>query len=624
MFSVFILLACSIFHIRARAYTHTHIKMEEMQVEENAFELYFGEDEMLALPAPLLKYFTFLERNFLDSGWRRFDISRDIPSGIIIWQAMIDIFAKHEERVVAALLSEVDRTKRLKEDIDSLVKILDLNLVYSLLRTSDFYLVDDFLVPSMREVMRRLLSMTPYHLYIMHRDILRIDDNDDDEDSFKGPLRAILPEYTRFLAMIKRILRSKVYAQTIIDAMLETYMPHVNHLVAVGVGYSIVITSKGVFYSGTRGEDKESVDRNAREFRRIQFAETIVSVATGKDYTLFTTQGGKLYSIEHHQEDLHGELGRDTILGSYSTLVPLDFVRSSACGKSHSVVLTADGVFSFGKGESGQLGNGQTQDMKLPTRVLLDVPIIWVGAGDNFSAFLSKDGEVYLCGSIHDRLKHGSKPIKLSLPAPVSQIVCLVRGIVVLLVDGTLYAYGDNTNGMLGIREAIVITKPTIIPALFSFNPIKHIFGGQLSTIFVATNDVSYLCGYTNRVEGHALYIYTPKLLVGNLPIKLIDVAIGVTHTLILMESGLYGYGSNDMWQLGDIDAKRRPVYNGFVGLKVTMGHEGMHFEKHEKPKKDDGLGCHFCGASYTNSFVVHPMSEKLFCDAKCFTRYTS
>ena len=81
------------------------------------------------------------------------------------------------------------------------------------------------------------------------------------------------------------------------------------------------------------------------------------------------------------------------------TLVPdLCGVGSVACGSAHTLVLSADGktVWSFGSGEAGKLGHGDTSNAYRPRVIeaLQGLYIRKVAAGSQFSLALTCNGSV--------------------------------------------------------------------------------------------------------------------------------------------------------------------------------------------------------------------------------------
>ena len=79
-------------------------------------------------------------------------------------------------------------------------------------------------------------------------------------------------------------------------------------------------------------------------------------------------------------------------------------VISIAVGTSHSCIVTDEGfLFTFGCGEYGKLGHGNTRSVEKPkcVRELFHIPIAQVKAGDDHTVALSYKGEVFSwgCGS---------------------------------------------------------------------------------------------------------------------------------------------------------------------------------------------------------------------------------
>jgi NIMA (never in mitosis gene a)-related kinase 9 len=73
-------------------------------------------------------------------------------------------------------------------------------------------------------------------------------------------------------------------------------------------------------------------------------------------------------------------------------------VESISAGSAHVVIATKDNaVYSWGCGDNGRLGLGDTADQCLPQRVAFDIdapPVASVQCGDDCTVFISVSGEM--------------------------------------------------------------------------------------------------------------------------------------------------------------------------------------------------------------------------------------
>lgn len=150
-------------------------------------------------------------------------------------------------------------------------------------------------------------------------------------------------------------------------------------------------------------------------------------------------------------------------------------VRQVACGSQHTLVLTSEGrLYSTGKGDFGILGRGDTRDATEFEEIeyffqsndsILNpndpTTIVKVGAGSNFSAALSQNGELWVWGrNDYGQLGLGEEAmgdmysaeryprLVRSLPVEGHRIVdfdCGEHHLVILTGSGAIYEWGNRT-----------------------------------------------------------------------------------------------------------------------------------------------------------------------------------
>jgi regulator of chromosome condensation len=96
----------------------------------------------------------------------------------------------------------------------------------------------------------------------------------------------------------------------------------------------------------------------------------------------------------------YGQLGNPNYLGENQEL-PLeidlpfnDNVQQIAAGEHHTLLLTSNGqIYSFGRGDSGQLGHGNNDNLFNPTEIqsLSNLSITFISCGSAFSLALSNE-----------------------------------------------------------------------------------------------------------------------------------------------------------------------------------------------------------------------------------------
>lgn len=246
-------------------------------------------------------------------------------------------------------------------------------------------------------------------------------------------------------------------------------------------------------------------------------------------------------------------------------------VASVAAGASHSLFLLSDGrVAAVGRGDDGQLGMGDAEPREAPEAVPGVRGARAVVAGAEFSLAVvagDDDDDDSIVGwgwADFGRLGSAARGGALSparvkgLPSPlaVASVAAGDAHALVALADGSVFAFGRNSTGALGLGDTRDRTTPTLVPCL---PPIRSVAAGAEHSVFATVGGDVWAAGWNGHGplgDGSRSDSTAPvrTLTVGPTAggPAIVTVAAGWRHTLAIDEArALWAWGWNGWGQLG-------------------------------------------------------------------------
>ena len=311
-------------------------------------------------------------------------------------------------------------------------------------------------------------------------------------------------------------------------------------------------------------------------------SKTMVQVAAGYYHTACLTTDGLVCVCGDGD---YGKLGvGDTERRVVPTLVRGELegrkVLQVVAGGLHTVCVTEDGsVFAFGCNEEGQLGVGDTENRLAPTLLrgeLENKSVLQVAAGFQHTVFVTADGLVFATGGNDvGQLGVGDTEERLVSTLVTGQLqsktaVYVAAGdnhTLCITSDGSVFSWGCNDNGQLGVGDAENAHTPTLVTDLQG-KQVTHVAAGACHTICSTADGSVFTWGQGDDGqlglgdEGDDMLV--PTLVRGELINKaVVQVAPGTQHSACVTEDGsVYTWGDNEQGQLGqqDVDDANLPV----------------------------------------------------------------
>jgi alpha-tubulin suppressor-like RCC1 family protein len=363
---------------------------------------------------------------------------------------------------------------------------------------------------------------------------------------------------------------------------LELVAQH-NHLLLWGTTHGIA----------TPTDPSGNVPRPLLDLGSLE-GKTVIKVATGTSHTLALCSDGTLHAWGQND---HGQLGVAGIVSSQGP-IPISIqsgasvlhgktVVDIAAGYFFSLALCSDGTLAaWGKNDLGQLGVGDLLNRFVPTGSSYNggnpaAPrITAITAGGNHALALRADGSLIVWG-IGDLGQTGAgvfsstpqgpvvlqiyqSPESLSL-LPITHASAGARYTLVRCTDGSLHAWGGNSDGQLGTNNTKNYSLPTRVNAaegvseLFGRSSIEVASAGFAS--IARCTDGSILSWGSGPILGDDSVTsrYAPGLVnlqfgVSSLAGKtILELVAGAGTVFAVCDDGtLHSWGYNSIGQLGD------------------------------------------------------------------------
>jgi alpha-tubulin suppressor-like RCC1 family protein len=292
--------------------------------------------------------------------------------------------------------------------------------------------------------------------------------------------------------------------------------------------------------------------------------------AAGGWYSLVRREDGSLLVWGNNDR---GELGIGPTPRYVASPLPLTLPGSGkpsavAGGWIATYVLKDDGsLWSWGYNGQGQLGDGTYSSRSTPMQVTSNVAALARSSVGDHMLVLRRDGSVWAWGENEaGQLGDGSLvttspwgkalPVRVALPGGVVALAAGGDHSLALLSNGTVWAWGYNQGGNLGVGHTGTY-QLTPAPVLGLSDVVAIAAGYDFSlalrrdgTVWAwGRNDV---CQLGNGRGGLAFEgPYPPTQVQG--PSGVTDIAAGEYHALALQADGkLWSWGYNDRGQTGD------------------------------------------------------------------------
>ena len=275
--------------------------------------------------------------------------------------------------------------------------------------------------------------------------------------------------------------------------------------------------------------------------------DQIISISAGNLSTIVVTKHGRVFTWGRNE---YGQLGDGT---TTDRLVPVEitfrfslddgeYIVQVYAGGTHFLTLTSEGrVFAWGRNASGQLGNGTSTDSNIPV--------------DITSRFNLASGEVIsnLAAGTYHSLAYSS--------------------------EGRVFGWGHEQYFQTGVGTGTYsITSPADVTANFSFNTGEYpvaISGAYYSSVLVTNEGRVFTWGlnyYGEIGNGSLSAAQTPLDITANFTFNTgetaVDCVASHTFTAILTSDGrVFTFGDNNYGQLGD-----GTTTDSLLPMDVTFG----------------------------------------------------
>jgi len=277
---------------------------------------------------------------------------------------------------------------------------------------------------------------------------------------------------------------------------------------AAGGSHSLALLADGTVLAwGLNSSGQLGTGNNTSTNRPVTVSglNNIVQVAAGGAHSLALDADGTVWAWGLNN---WGQLGNNSQVNSNAPVkvIGLSNVVEIAAGTMHSLAKKADGtVWAWGDNSGGQMGVGVATPYSLTPKqtsiVLGGVPSP-LGGGFMHSTVVKYSGAMWGCGdNILGELYLPTSITETNVPTKAANAgyVAVAAGMhthssLGLKADGTVYAWGDNTYGQLGIGSAIASTNVPV-----QITTLTNITGIALA------GDVTEGYWYTPTAHGMAL-----------------------------------------------------------------------------------------------------------------------
>lgn len=310
--------------------------------------------------------------------------------------------------------------------------------------------------------------------------------------------------------------------------------------------------------------------------------KTVVAVSTGDSHSLALCSDGTVAAWGYNGS---GQLGNNS---STNSLVPVAVNTSGvlsgktvvavAAGQDHSLALCSDGtVAAWGYNNWGQLGNNTTTSTSVPVAVNISAPLIGkkvvaIDAGVYHSLALCSDGTVAAWGDGasgrlgNDDSGQRNVPVAVNTSGVLSgkTVVSIAVGrehSLALCSDGTLVAWGKNSNGQLGNNSTTDSRVPAAVntSGVLSGKTVVAIAAGSVHSVALCSDGTLAAWGdgwygqLGNNSTAQSLVpvaVNTGGVLSGK---TVVTFTVGSHHTVVRCSDGtVAAWGYNPWGQLGN------------------------------------------------------------------------
>ena len=349
--------------------------------------------------------------------------------------------------------------------------------------------------------------------------------------------------------------------------------------IAAGNAHTIAIKTDGTLWAwGYNNNGQLGLGDTTQRTSPVQVGidTNWTTVSAGTNHTLATKTDGTLWAWGYNG---NGQLG----LGDFTQRTSPVQVgvgttwASVAGGYYHTLATKTDGtLWVWGSSTYGQLGLDSTSDRNAPVQVGTDTTWTSFAGGRAHTLAVKTDGTLWVCGAnSYGQISIDSVRQVFVFSQPVRAILSNTLGVVrsiaigpyhafAIKTDGTLWSWGSNSNGQLGLGDTTNRTPPVRVGTDAAWASIA---AGYYHTLAIKTDGTLWAWGLNNNGQlglGDTTQRTSP-VQVGT-GTTWTSVVAGNSHTLAIKTDGtLWAWGENSNGQLGLGDTTRRtsPVQVG-------------------------------------------------------------